>query len=654
MKGKRKTWTLLIIAVAICLISGLVQNLILSSGGKVSVTMLKSAENSSTIEVDGESQSFDGLVVSGALFVPEQASEDHKLPAIVLTHGYLNNWQKQYQNAIELSRRGFIVLAVDRSGHGDYTQEIAGSAGFGGTTADYDQTLTNAGRYLYNLPYVDREKIGVSGHSMGGFATSYALMQDGTDAYGTGIRLFSAGLMQAWDTFYYAAPGVSVGILKSNDDEFFFSGTDPVTGEEYLSREWLTSSAARSFVGLDPAATDEVVVSNHIYVGGVDEGVTTGGETAEPGFRVVYEANEIHTLNHFSITSAANVTNFFYTAFGVPDGYEYLAEGNQTWWIKEAVSAVGIVGYYLMLLPIADLLLALPVFSSLRRKEGALALEQQKLPMLKGARAWIGVLVVGLVGTFFAGFGLRAVSNFAAETWHISPWFPQEHTNWLAYWCMINGLVVLALTVAVFAINWVIDTRRGNKAAGVNELIGSARAEGGAKTVFKALCVAALTFAISMLFVWMIERLMNADFRLWLYTIKTTKMDKIPTALRYLPIFFIFYGINAWTACNSRYRNLPGWASTLMTCIFNCLGIGLIFIIQYYTFKTTGALWHDDMGTRYPTLLTIIPILCVSAVYNKKLCDKTGNCWTGAFLTAIMATFACVSGSSASTPYTFL
>ena len=53
-------------------------------------------------------------------------------------------------------------------------------------------------------------------------------------------------------------------------------------------------------------------------------------------------------------------------------------------------------------------------------------------------------------------------------------------------------------------------------------------------------------------------------------------------------------------------------------------------------------------------LLTIIPILCVSAVYNKKLCDKTGNCWTGAFLTAIMATFACVSGSSASTPYTFL
>ena len=264
MKIKRKTWALLAAAVVICLVSGLVQNMILTSGGAVKVTMLRQASNTSRIEYNGETKDFDGLVVSGALFVPEGASESNKLPGIVLTHGYLNNWQKQYQNAIELSRRGFVVVAVDRSGHGDYSQEISGSLGFGGTTADYDQTLTNAGRYLYNLPYVDRDKIGVSGHSMGGFATSYALLQDATDAYETGIRLFSAGLMQAWDTFYAAGEGVSVGILKSNDDEFFFSGTDPVTGQDFTSRQWFTTSAARSFVGLDPSATDQAVISNHI------------------------------------------------------------------------------------------------------------------------------------------------------------------------------------------------------------------------------------------------------------------------------------------------------------------------------------------------------------------------------------------------------
>ena len=484
-------------------------------------------------------------------------------------------------------------------------------------------------------------------------SAAYALLQDATDAYETGIRLFSAGLMQAWDTFYAAGEGVSVGILKSNDDEFFFSGTDPVTGQDFTSRQWFTTSAARSFVGLDPSATDQAVISNHIYVDGTDEGEFTGAATAEPGFRVVYEANEIHTLNHFSLTSAANVTNFFYTAFGVPSGYSYIPEHNETWWIKEAVSAVGIVGFYMLLIPLVDILLALPVFSSLRRKEEEYTLERQSMPALSGARGWIGVLFCGLVGTFFAGFGLRAVSNFADATWHTSAWFPQEHTNWLAYWCMVNGLVVLGLTVLVWCVNYVIDARKGRFASG-GELLGSARCAGGAKNIFKALVVAAIAFTISMLFVWFIERAMDADFRLWLYTIKTTKMDKIPTALRYLPIFFIFYGINAWSVCNTRYKNLPDWATTLMSCIFNCLGIGLVFVIQYYTFKTTGVLWHEDMGTKYPSLLTIIPILCVAAVYNKALYKRTGNCWTGAFLTAIMATFACVSGSSASVPYTFL
>ncbi len=645
MKRKKRVITLLCIALALMLVSAIVQNVVVTSAGAVDVTYLKDASNTSTVTVEEEAKAFDGQVVSGALFVPKQASETHKLPGIVLTHGYLNDWEKQYQNAIELSKRGFVVLAVDRAGHGENTQPIEGSLGFGGVTADYDQTLTLAGRYLYNLPYVDQSKIGVSGHSMGGFATSMALMKDGTDAYGFGIRLFAAGLQQAWETSYYAAPGVSVGIVKSNDDEFFFSGVDSVTGQEYSSRMWLNTTNARTFVKSTDTAP---VISGHIYVDGVDQGVYTGGQTATAGFRAVYEANEIHTLNHFSTTTSANVTNFFYTALGVPNGYEYLAETSQTWWIKEAVGILGIVGFYMLLIPLIDLLLATPLFASLKKKPAPATHE------IKGVSGWAMLLIPGLAGSLAAGFILRPVSNFAADVWHVSSWFPQEHSNWLAYWCMVNGIIVVGLAAVVGIIKFIIRWKKTGDTSLTGEFVGSARVEGGFGVVAKSFLLAGIAFTAGMIVLSLVKNIFGVDYRLWLYTVKSVSIEKAPTALRYLPIFFIFYGVNAWNVSNCRFKNLPEWASTLLQCVFNCLGLALIFTIQYATFKTTGVLWHDDMGTRYPTLLTVMPILCVATIYSKKLYDRTGNCWTAAMLTSLLAAFACAGGASASVPYTFL
>lgn len=644
MERKKRVLAILCIALALMLVSAIVQRVVVTSGGAVEVTYLEDATNTSTVVVGEETKAFDGLVVSGALFVPKQASETHKLPAIVLTHGYLNDWEKQYQNAIELSKRGFVVVAVDRAGHGENTQPIEGSLGYGGTTADYDQTLTLAGRYLYNLPYVDRTKIGVSGHSMGGFATSMALYKDGADAYGFGVRLFAAGLQQAWETSYFVAPGVSAGIVKSNDDEFFFSGTD-AAGNAYSSRMWLGTDNARAFVkstGTDP------VISGHIYVDGVDQGVFTGGKTATPGFRAVYEANEIHTLNHFSTTTSANITNFFYTALGVPNGYEYLPETSQTWWIKEAVGILGIVGFYMLLIPVADLLLATPLFASLKKKPAEATHE------IKGAAGWAMLLVPGLAGSLAAGFILRDVSNFAAEVWHVSSWFPQEHSNWLAYWCMVNGFIVIALGAIVGIIKFVIRWKKTGETSLTGEFVGSAKVEGGFGVVAKSFLLAGCTFVIGMAVLSIIKELFHVDFRLWLYTVKSVSIEKTPTALRYLPIFFIFYGANAWNVSNCRFKNLPEWATTTLQCVFNCLGLALIFTIQYATFKSTGVLWHSDMGTRYPTLLTVMPILCVATIYSKKLYDRTGNCWTSAMLTSLLAAFACAGGASSSVPYTFL
>ena len=275
LRKNKKSLLMLVIVLAVILVSSFFASMIQSAGYKVRVTDLRDATNSGLLldddgnvveqvvmetyeyvdEATGEIKTgtravidketgepetttvaVNGEVVSGILFMPKDASASNKKPAVVLTHGSLNNRELQLQNAIELARRGFIVLTIDRGGHGNNLPTSDTSAMMN-TSGMYDSV-----KYLYNLPEVDKTKIGISGHSMGGYTTAMTLMQD------AGVGIISAGLMQGWDTFIMAGADVSVGILKAMDDEFFF-GSEFADGTESICREYLQSVGAAKFVG---------------------------------------------------------------------------------------------------------------------------------------------------------------------------------------------------------------------------------------------------------------------------------------------------------------------------------------------------------------------------------------------------------------------
>ena len=111
----------LIVCILVIFLSSFIASAIQSNGWSIEVTDLRDAENEGTaISLTGEETEINGKVVSGILFKPKDATADNPLPAVVLTHGYLNNREMQLQNAIELARRGFVVLTVDREGHVNY------------------------------------------------------------------------------------------------------------------------------------------------------------------------------------------------------------------------------------------------------------------------------------------------------------------------------------------------------------------------------------------------------------------------------------------------------------------------------------------------------------------------------------------------------
>ena len=124
-KKNKKSLLMLAISLVVILVTSFLGSLIQTKGYQLTITDLRDAKNSGVLldETTGEVVQYDnngkmtdvkvsGVVASGLLYMPKAASETNKLPAVVLTHGYLNNRELQMPFAVELARRVFIVLAI--------------------------------------------------------------------------------------------------------------------------------------------------------------------------------------------------------------------------------------------------------------------------------------------------------------------------------------------------------------------------------------------------------------------------------------------------------------------------------------------------------------------------------------------------------------
>ena len=98
MKKKLSLKVRLLIALAFCLVGALGASLIQNDFGKIKVKEISFQTDAGTY--------------TGYLFIPENATKDTPAPAIVTSHGYLNNREMQDINYVELARRGFVVCSL--------------------------------------------------------------------------------------------------------------------------------------------------------------------------------------------------------------------------------------------------------------------------------------------------------------------------------------------------------------------------------------------------------------------------------------------------------------------------------------------------------------------------------------------------------------
>ena len=79
-------------------------------GGALLAHAVQTADGTTVTEVRIAAEP--GVTVSGLLYTPRGATAATPAPAILVSHGYINTREMQSPFAIELSRRGYVVLAI--------------------------------------------------------------------------------------------------------------------------------------------------------------------------------------------------------------------------------------------------------------------------------------------------------------------------------------------------------------------------------------------------------------------------------------------------------------------------------------------------------------------------------------------------------------
>ncbi|MDR1795769.1 MAG: alpha/beta hydrolase [Erysipelotrichaceae bacterium] len=626
----------------------------------------------------------------GYLYMPSGAGPEDPRPVIVTTHGYLNTKEMQDASAIEMARRGFIVLALDMYDHGDSRWKLPMEAsGIFGTFWVYSQF--DAAMYMAAQPYTLKDANGnaylaVSGHSMGGFSTWVAVYMDELTSLTTGKRAIYAAIPQAADTLYASmiAPADQLlaaigdrpfGVLAAHYDEFFFNKSDAekTTAELLIKgtvvyKDYPNTLAGKQLLGLSANAKGE---SGKYYSVSSGELLYDGNVVRESqtGSHVIFTPTETHPWNHFSMVSTGYLISFYQTAFKsvvTPSMTNWnLSPDNQIWQYKEISNFISLIGFFLLIVPLLQLILKLPFFKLAVVDAPDYAPERK----VKGAVGWVatlicmaipavffstfmdktglltyfaygagGIAIVALLASFIykkagifalfsalAAAGLAAVLYFAPKLLVLSNFFNEPTVNQIGYWALCSGLITATVTLLVY---FFIKKPAGYKFSAYGTLVGI-------MPIVAALAAAVAAVAVAYGVLFIIQAVFGVDFRIWVLAVRTFQVEHLITALHYAPFFLVYYFFNTMSIyANNNDKKL----GALWSALGNCGALALWLALQYGLLFATGVAMQPDQSLNGILLFALVPCLAIAGVYAFKLSKATNNIWVAAFTNTLLFT----------------
>ena len=684
---RKVKWAPLVLAAALILmiVSAAVGHGIQTSGGTV-----RTEEITFTTDVGAESHA--------KLYIPATATAETPAPAILLCHGYTAPLDAMEPNAIELSRRGYVVMCLDEYGHGESTLPPSGysQAEMGGVE-DYapDLGTYSALQQFAQYDFVDLTKIGMLGHSMG----TAAIQEGAYLAYAKWQAVYTAALTEALAAGQDETAAAGAAYMAAMSSGIVLPGSMVLTGYNYNVRNIndLTYNGVTADNGVFPlyaapinmctieGTYDEFcellwgVKDAREYTSSFKFAYGTGGAVNVPSgtyfmygdtsatpltreqaveaaasaavtmvpIRAAYSFEGTHSDTYYDETAISYGIDFF--DITLRGGAAAIDPADQVWHGRAACGLIGLVSALVAFVALALTLLRAPFFATLVRPEPK-SITTCDTPA-HGLRYAL-IYLVCLLPAPLLYYWLVGYPYYMQPQWFkfLTKFWPNEVFNMAPVnSLLLFNVVVGVILLAVYALVFLLIARK----AGCGWLNTGLKLP--VVQVLKALVLAAVAFGVIYAVVYACSGLSGTEFSFFKFHLMPMDAAHWKSFFVYLPVWLFFFLLvsvifNSFT----RINNAPAWLNYVLIAVASCGGLAVMFTYDYgklfatgvrgieYIPGTTSPEWLAAIGMIFPTalagimLFSLLFILPLAALASRLLFKKSGSAWLGGFLTAFV------------------
>lgn len=552
---------------------------------------------------------YNGIVIRAKLLRPQSAAPSNPVPGIVYVHGYQNNRETSDAYCIELARRGIVVLEIDAIGRGN--------SGIPGKLDDPDFDPTWGGRtslsYLKQLSFVDNQKIGLMGHSLGAeYIYPIALKDPTVNA------LVISGYAYGDDATIRMPRNMLM--IFGKYDEF----RERMTGTRNFEKEWMTTDRTRKVF---PVKSPEFG--------------KTYGEFDNGTARRVFKPSITHLHTSHSSAAIAEALEWIKAALNPPPD-KWIASDQQIWPVKEWSTLVAMLACMASLLPLGLMLLRSSFFHSLHNTiptgYSCSGKDYLKPALINAVLMWLYFPLV---------FGLWGIHLFVIP---IDTLFPQMITNgivWWFFWINLFGFLLFS--------RWFKRQRRKSGLTlfelGLSDQKDRYAVNG--KNLIKSVLMALILFLFAYLIEHTIESILIVDFRFIFPFASDLTAYRTLLWFTYFPLLLMgFLLMGVFLHGQMRRPMQTNWLKTFMSwsaanILLLILPLAVIVIVQFGPLLAGGVIPIRGPAGFFialtQNLLHMMVVLIMVIPIQTWFYQLTGRIYLGAVLNAALVTWMFVS-----------
>ena len=589
----------LFICLSIIFIGSYFASLIQTSFGKVEIE-LKSLE------------AYDGQTLVYDLYKPKIATKENKVPFVIVVPGFQRSKEALSNIAIELSRRGLTVALIDPFAQGMSSSSFSRLAA---TTQGYGMFALVDYAYANNFSFIDINKIGSTGHSMGGNAAIR-----GADFFGK--ESIKNNTKSKLDSVYISGYVLTLrdNILKDSKSNMGISYA--LYDEGAFRNELKGWDAANMEIAPESLRAINNILPKDKFINRVELGKYYG-DKASNSLRVIFNEELLHPFQPYNKEATANQINYFEKVFGFPIK---IASSNQIWHFKELFTLINMITSLILLIPLSRTLLKLKFFKLIVKPiPDALPVQTMKGKLIFWLIFFLSASIACI--TFIPMVDIAKVLFSESANRELTWFFPQRMNNSVMLWAALNGsigLIIFFISFYLFGRHHGVKKDSWGVTISKNEL-------------FRTIILGIIIFSIYYIILNLIYFLFHVDYRFWFIGVRIFQPEMLLVLMMYFPMFFIFFFSNSLRVNGSmRFQGQKEWLSKLIAGFANSFGLMLIIIIQYVTYAKTGTVFWTTNWLSVNLLFGIVPMMFILPYFNRLFFQMTGRVYLGPIVTCLI------------------